>query len=81
MNCWNSQFPNRIAGEAPVKTSLLPLRLSVINAICVSNRPVIHRPVTQKTGVNFNRRCLIYQPCGSDVRFICRRWKLQLTGR
>ncbi len=52
-----------------------------VNAICISNRPVIHRPVTKKPGVNFNGGCLINEPRESDVRVLCCLRKLLLTGR
>jgi len=45
---------------------------SYVDAICVSNRPVIHRPVTKRAGVNFNDGCLINEPyefCVVSVNF------------
>ena len=54
---------------------------SCVNAICVSNRPVNHRPVTKQTGVNFNGGGSIDEPHESDMRVLCRRRKFQLTGR
>ena len=59
-----------------------PLSLACdFDAICVSNRPVIHCPVTKKPGIYFNDGGLINEPRESDVRLLCRLLKLQLTGR